>query len=193
MGTLRFADLQTRPIELLDLTSLTVAEFQPLVPPFEAAYQAHMAHWRLDGRRRTARRYTTYTNCPLPTPEDRLLFILVYLKTYPLQVVQGRLFGMGQSKAHQWIHVLLVVLRATLRALGDAPARSVTELAKRLSVAEAEALALVEPTEGASSTPASPLLATMGPNGASNAPRIRLSKSAVIAARKSITRSKTSC
>jgi Helix-turn-helix of DDE superfamily endonuclease len=193
MGTLRFADLQTRPIELLDLTSLTVAEFQPLVPPFEAAYQAHMAHWRLDGRPRTARRYTTYTNCPLPTPEDRLLFILVYLKTYPLQVVQGRLFGMGQSKAHQWIHVLLVVLRATLRALGDAPARSVTELAKRLSVAEAEALALVEPTEGASSTPASPLLATMGPNGASNAPRIRLSKSAVIAARKSITRSKTSC
>ena len=65
-------------------------------------------------------------NCPLPTPEDRLLFILVYLKTYPLQVVQGRLFGMGQSKAHQWIHVLLVVLQATLRALGDAPTRSLT-------------------------------------------------------------------
>jgi Helix-turn-helix of DDE superfamily endonuclease len=60
----------------------------------------------------------------LPTPEDRLLFILVYLKTYPLQVVQGRSFGMGQSKAHQWIHVLLVVLQATLRALGDDPSRS---------------------------------------------------------------------
>ena len=78
------------------------------------------------------------TNCPLPTPEDRLLCILVYLKTYPLQVVQGRLFGMGQSKAHQWIHVLLVVLQATLRALGDAPTRSVQELAKRLGVAEAD-------------------------------------------------------
>jgi Helix-turn-helix of DDE superfamily endonuclease len=175
------------------LTSLTWAEFQPLVPPFEAAYQAHMAQWRLDGRPRTARRYTTDTNCPLATPEDRLLFLLVYLKTSPLQVVQGRLFGMGQSKAHQWMHVLLVVLRATLRALGEAPARSVTELAKRLGVAEAEALALVEPTEGASSPPASPLLATMGPNGASHAPRIRLSTRAVIAARKRITRSKTSC
>jgi hypothetical protein len=33
----------------------------------------HMADWRLDGRPRTARRYTTYTNCPLPTPEDRRL------------------------------------------------------------------------------------------------------------------------
>jgi hypothetical protein len=200
MGTLRFADLQTRPTEVLDLTSLTVNELRQLVPPFEAAFQAHMAHWRLDGKPRTARRYTTYTNCPLPTPEDRLLFILVYLKTYPLQVVQGRLFGLGQSKAHQWIHVLLVVLRATLRALGDAPTRSVTELAKRLGVTEADATAMVRPTEeplsasdppAAALAPASPLLATMGPNGALSAPRIRLSRRAIIAARKSTTRSKT--
>jgi hypothetical protein len=146
MGTFRFADLQTRPTEVLDLTSLTVDELQRLVPPFEAAFQTHMASWRLDGKPRTIRRYTTYKNCPLPTPEDRLLFILVYLKTYPLQVVQGRLFGMGQSKAHQWIHVLLVVLRVTLRTLGDAPTRSLTELAQRLDVAEAQAAAIVEPT-----------------------------------------------
>jgi hypothetical protein len=197
MGTLRFADIQPRPTEVLDLTSLTVEEFRELVLPFEAAFQAHMAEWRLDGRPRTARRYTTYTNCPLPTPEDRLLFILVYLKTYPLQVVQGRLFGMGQSKAHQWIHVLLVVLRATLRTLGDAPTRSVQVLAQRLGVAEADAAAVVvlplvppsdPPTAAPALEPTSPLLATMGPNGASSAPRIRLSKRAVIAARKSATR-----
>ena len=195
MGTLRFADVQTRPTELLDLTSLTVEEFQPLVPPFEAAFQAHMAAWRLDGQPRTARRYTTYRNCPLPTPEDRLLFILVYLKTYALQVVQGRLFGMGQSKAHQWIHVLLVVLQGTLRTLGDAPTRSLTALAQRIGVAEADAAAMVVPTEELptptdppavtpTSAPVSPLLAMMVPNGASSAPRIRLSKRAVIAARK---------
>jgi hypothetical protein len=200
VGTLRFADLQTRPTEVLDLTSLTVNELRQLVPLFEAAFQAHMAHWRLDGKPRTARRYTTYTNCPLPTPEDRLLFILVYLKTYPLQVVQGRLFGLGQSKAHQWIHVLLVVLRATLRALGDAPSRSVTELAERLGMPEADATAMVRPPEeplsvsdppAAALAPASPLLATMGPNGALSAPRIRLSRRAIIAARKSATQSKT--
>jgi hypothetical protein len=56
-------------------------EFRPLVRPFETAFQAHMATWRLDGQARPARRYTTYQNCPLPTPEDRLLCILVYLKT----------------------------------------------------------------------------------------------------------------
>jgi Helix-turn-helix of DDE superfamily endonuclease len=175
-----------------------------LVPPFEAAFQIHLAEWRLDGRPRTARRYTTYKTCPLPTPEDRLLFILVYLKTYPLQVVQGRLFGIGQSKAHQWIHVLLVVLRATLRALGDAPSRSMQELAQRLGVAEAVASAMVVPTPtpptqadppaaALAPAPASPLSGTTAPNDASSAPRIQLSKRAVIAPRKSAIRSKTCC
>jgi Helix-turn-helix of DDE superfamily endonuclease len=184
---------------VLDLTSLTLEEFRRLVPPFEAAFQAHMAQWRFDGQPRTARRYTTYQNCPLPTPADRLLCILAYLKTYPLQVVQGRLFGMDQSKANQWIHVLLVVLQATLRALGDTPSRSLQALAQRIGVTEAEAAALVVPTAepvppaslpAVAPTPAapSPLLATMGPNGASSAPRLRLSKSAIIAARKSVTR-----
>jgi hypothetical protein len=101
VGSSQFADLQTHPTELLDLASLTLAEFQLLLSRFEAAFQTHMADWRLDGRPRIARRYTTYTNCPLPTPKDRLLFILIYLKTYSLQVVQGRLFGMGQNKTHQ--------------------------------------------------------------------------------------------
>jgi hypothetical protein len=59
MGALRFADLRMRPTEVLDLTSLTVSEFGQLVPPFEAAFQAHMARWRRDGKPRTARRYTT--------------------------------------------------------------------------------------------------------------------------------------
>src|SRR5262245_28331352 len=102
---------------------------------------------------------------------------------------------MGQSKAHQWIHVLLVVLQATLPTRGDAPTRSVTELATHLGVAKAEATALVVPTvepprpvEPPAPAPASPLLATMAPNGASSVPRLRLSRRAVIAARKNATR-----
>src|SRR6476620_2474959 len=129
MAGLRFTALQSRPTEFLDFTSVTLDEFQQLVPPFEAAFHAHMAAWRLDGKPRTARQFTVYKNCPLPTSEDRLFFILVYLKTYALQVVHGRLFGMGQSKANQWIHMLLPALMAALRTLGDAPARSLTALA----------------------------------------------------------------
>jgi hypothetical protein len=122
---------------VLNVTSLTVDEFRQLVPSVEALFQAHMAHRRFDGQPRTARQYTTYKNCPLPTPEDWLLSILVYRKTSALQVVQGQLFGTGQSKAHQWIHVLLVVLQATLCTLGDAPTRSLMELAKRIGMADA--------------------------------------------------------
>ena len=91
MASVRCIDVQARPTEFLDLTSVTLDEFQLLVLPFEAAFQAHMAVWRLDGKPRTARQFSVYKNCPLPTPEDRLFFILVYLKTYALQVVQGRL------------------------------------------------------------------------------------------------------
>jgi hypothetical protein len=75
MAHLQFTDVQARPTEFLDLTSLTLDEFQLLGPPFEAAFQAHLAVWRLDGKPRTARQCTVYKNCPLPTPEDRLFFV----------------------------------------------------------------------------------------------------------------------
>ena len=149
MAGVRFTALQSRPMEFLDFTSLTLDEFQQLVPPFETAFQCQMAAWRMDGKPRTARRFTVYKNCPLPTPEDRLLFILIYIKTYALQVVQGRLFGMVQSKANRWIHVLLPVLLAALRALGDAPARSLTALAQRLGISEVDAVTVVTPLEEA--------------------------------------------
>jgi hypothetical protein len=50
MAGLRFTDVQSRPTEFLDLTSVTLDEFRLLVSPFETAFQAHMAAWRLDGR-----------------------------------------------------------------------------------------------------------------------------------------------
>src|SRR2546425_1080049 len=201
MAGLRFAALQSRPMEFLDFTSVTLDEFQQLVPPFETAFQARMAAWQMDGKPRTARRFTVYKNCPLPTPADRLFFILVYLKTYALQVVQGRLFGMRQSKAHQWLHVLLPVLLAALRTLGDAPTRSLAALAQRLGVSEAAAAPVVAPLaeEPApvvpipAAVPASPLLPMTGPNGASSAPKTLVNSKRVIAGRKKTTPSKMSC
>ena len=56
MAGVRFIDVQARPTEFLDLTSWTLDELQLLVPPCEAAFQAHMREGRLDGTPRTARR-----------------------------------------------------------------------------------------------------------------------------------------
>jgi len=201
MAGVRFADVQSRPTEFLDFTSLTLDEFQQLVPPFEAVFQAHMAAWRLDGKPRTARQFRVDKNCPLPTAEDRLFFLLTYLKTYSLQVVQGRLFGMGQSKANQWIHVLLPVLLAALRTFGDAPARSLATLAQRLGVTESNAATMITPlaeepapmAAAPAATPASPLLPMTGRSGASSAPKTLLNSPTVIAARKRTTPSTMSC
>jgi len=196
MAGVRFTELQSRPMEFLDFTSVTLDEFQQLVPPFEVAFQSRMAAWRMDGKPRTTRRFTVYKNCPLPTPEDRLFFLLTYLKTYALQVVHGRLFGMVQGKANQWIHVLLPALLAALRALGDAPTRSLTALAQRLGVSETDAASVVTPLEeepapvgvGLAAAPAAPLLPMTGPNGASSAPKTLLNRRRVIAARERTTR-----
>jgi Helix-turn-helix of DDE superfamily endonuclease len=192
---LRYRELPTHTTEVLDLTSLTVEELTALVLPFEAAFLDYMTAWTLHGRRRQARRYTTYKNCPLPTAEDRLLFILVYLKQNPTQLLHGRLFGMRQSKATQWIHVLLPVLRNTLRALGDAPSRSMEALSQHLGVAAPPLPREASPAEElrAAPPPVAPLFVMTVPSDPCHAPTTRLNRKRTIAARKSGICSKTSC
>lgn len=93
--------------------------------------RAHLPS-RTDGRRADAtalaggRRRTV-----LARVEDKLLFVLVYLKTYPRQVVLWQLFGISTSQANYWLHHLLPVLRAALDDLGVAPERDGTRLARR--------------------------------------------------------------
>jgi Helix-turn-helix of DDE superfamily endonuclease len=184
---LRYRDLPTHTTDVLDLTSLTVDEFAALVPPFEAAFLGYMAEWTLHGRRRQARRYTTYKNCPLPTPEDRLLFVLVHLKQNPTQLLHGRLFEMRQSKVTQWIHVLLPVLRNTLRTLGDAPCRHVAALRAQWGLAGPLSPTEASPAEEVQAAPPSavPLFVMTVPSDPSRAPRTRLNRKLAIAARKS--------
>jgi Helix-turn-helix of DDE superfamily endonuclease len=45
---------------------------------------------------------------------DKLLFILTYVKQNPIQALQGQLFGMSQSNANKWIHLLHTVLNQAL-------------------------------------------------------------------------------
>ena len=66
MAGVWFTELQSRPLEFLDVTSVTLDDFQHLVPPFETAFQCQMAAWRMDGKPRTARRFPVDNNYPLP-------------------------------------------------------------------------------------------------------------------------------
>lgn len=73
---LRYATEKQKTNQILDLTSLTVEEFEELLGPFEQAFVSHMQEWTMEGKPRTARAYTPYAHSPLPTAEDRLLFVL---------------------------------------------------------------------------------------------------------------------
>jgi hypothetical protein len=179
---IRYATEHEKANRIRDLTSLMDAQFVQLVGPFETAFVRHMDAWTMEGLPRTGRRYRQYATCPLPTPEDRLLFILSYLKVAALQVAHATLFGMSQPNANKWIHVLLPVLHQTLVDVGDVPARHLDELRQRLAD-----LAVPDGSD------AHPLFITTAPNARSRAPKIRMSNPRVRAARKSVIPSKMCC
>ena len=109
--------------KFLALTGLTLKEFKALLPSFTEAYRRQYAGRRTLAGKRRRRQVGGGRRGRLETAEQKLLFILVYLKAYPLQVVMGELFGMNQSAANQWIHRLLPVLRDALTAIGVRPER----------------------------------------------------------------------
>lgn len=169
--SLRYNEEKAKTNRILDLTSLTVDEFEQLVGAFETAFLEHMDNWTLEGKPRTGRRYSQYKTCPLPSPEDRLLFILSYLKQAPTQTFQAATFGLTQPKANLWIHATLASLRNALAAQGDLPSRNLRDLQARLGNLSQE-------------TRAAPFF-TMAPSERLSVRRKQMSKEAVTAARKS--------
>jgi Helix-turn-helix of DDE superfamily endonuclease len=119
-----YAEVTQRTGSLRAMTGLTEQEFTALLPPFERALAAYLQDRPIDGQPRTSRRDSPYDNCPLPTMADKLLFILTYVKRNPIQEVQGQLFGMSQSNANKWIHLLHAVLNQALAHPERLPART---------------------------------------------------------------------
>lgn len=120
---LEYSTLKRDRRKFLALTGLTLKEFTALLPPFVEAYRRQYAGLKTLAGRKRKRHAGGGRRGMLQTPEQKLLFILVYLKAYPLQVVMGELFGMNQSAANQQIHRLLPVARQALTAIGVMPER----------------------------------------------------------------------
>src|SRR5918992_2328965 len=133
-----YEEVTQRAGSLRSLTGLTEVEFQALLPHFEQAFVTYMQDYTIDGQPRTSRRYSTYDTCPLPAMADKLLFILTYLKHNPIQEMQGQLFGMSQSNANKWIHLLHAALNQALAAQDLLPARTADELATLLTRQQAK-------------------------------------------------------
>lgn len=171
---LRYQDVAGREIQLLDLTSLTSEEFISIVALFEQAFQEHMQQWTMTGKPRTQRSFSVYSTCPLPSPEDRLLFTLSYLKHAPRQTYHGATFGLIQSSVSTWLNILIPVLKNALRTAKLAPSRTLDDLRARIGA-----------TEDASLT-TSPFF-TMAPSERSRAPKTQVNRRTTGAARRTTT------
>jgi Helix-turn-helix of DDE superfamily endonuclease len=176
----RYDEVTQRTGSLRAMTGLTEPEFTALLPHFERALAASLQNRTIEGQPRTSRRYRAYDNCPLPTIADKLLFILSYVKQNPMQEVQGQLFGMSQSHANKWIHVLHPVLNQALADQDLLPARTAAEFA-----------AMFE-THTADGSFTTPLVGMMALNVRSTARPIPKSNKNMTAASRSVTRSKPS-
>lgn len=122
------AKLKRNPKLFQSMTGLSIEGFGKVLPAFEAAYEADLEHrdrQRIESRQRQrggGRRST------IPEIEDKLVFILVYFRHYPVQVLQGLLFGMSQPQANDWIHRLTPILNAALDREQQLPARQARDI-----------------------------------------------------------------
>jgi hypothetical protein len=121
---LGFEQVKSKRGLLKCLTGLSLEGFEALLLAFAAAYGADVR--QRDARRTKARvrAHGAGQKGALPELADKLLFILVYFRVYPVQTVQGFLFGMGQPQANAWVHRLSPVLRAALGSELQLPQRS---------------------------------------------------------------------
>ncbi len=120
---LTYEELKAKPRKFLSLTSLTPEEFADLLPAFARAYRKrYPASQTVTGKRRK-RKAGAGRKGSLENIEQKLLFILVYQKSYPLQSILAELFGISQGRTNEWIHRLLPILKQALDDLGVLPER----------------------------------------------------------------------
>jgi len=140
------------PTQLRAWTGLDRAEIEALLPSFGQAWEEHRSthHGAPSVRKRAL---GAGRKGRLRASIDKLFFILVYFKTYPLQEVMGTLFGMSQPQANEWIHRLTLVLQATLQTDLHLPARDAATLEAVLTACESYTFAIdgtERPTQRAS-------------------------------------------
>src|SRR5260370_33106095 len=101
---LTYEELKTKPRQLLAATGLKVEEFEALLRTFGEAYEErYPVNQTIKGQARQ-RGKGGGNKGTLRRMEDKVLFILVYEKTYPLQSMLGLQFGLSQGRVNEWVH-----------------------------------------------------------------------------------------
>jgi hypothetical protein len=153
---LTYEELKKSPRKFLSMTSLKVEEFDILLSFFAEEYEATNSETHTRAGQARQRKAGGGNKPRLATMEDKLLFILVYKKTYPLQTAQGLLFGMGQSQANEWIHRLSPILESALIRSGHMPERDGQAFERSGSSEDAPTDLIIDGTERRKQRPKDP-------------------------------------
>lgn len=116
-----YTALISRPSHFHRLTGHTPEEFDFILDKFKSAYEEKLrTRWSNPKRKR---RHGAGRPSHLLTLEDKLLFILVYVRLYPLLFLHGMVFNLSESNACFWVHDYLPLLDTALGYAHKKPVR----------------------------------------------------------------------
>jgi len=128
----RLANIENKPTQFLSATSFTVDEFELLHMMFSESFAEYMKYNTLEGKVRQ-RSFTIRKNSIFQNTKDMLLFIVMYMKNYPLQEYQAMLFKIYQPKANMYIHLFTKIIQKSLKDNKYAPLRIGKNLNEKLT------------------------------------------------------------
>lgn len=134
-NSMQYDKIKKVPTKIKAATGLTSAQFEALATCFKYHWDEYYEHYTLEGKVRQRRTYTRKTT-HLPHVYDKLLFILMYLKTNPMQEIYGIQYDMTQPQVNLWVHRLSEILRRTLKTLNQFPDRNSYRMIHLLSECE---------------------------------------------------------
>ncbi|GAB3506820.1 helix-turn-helix domain-containing protein [Emticicia fontis] len=129
MKRLRYQDLKGDDLIISAHIGLNKLEFETLAKEFNQVVETHFIHFTIEGKIRQ-RQSKSRKNSVFVEWSDLLLFILVYLKTNPLQIVFATSFGLTQPKSSMWLKLASNFLLETLAKGNVLPERKSERIAK---------------------------------------------------------------
>lgn len=105
------------------LTGLSVGEFKQLSIDFAWNYHEYEVKRKPDRIRKLGGGRDAY----LEKIEEKLFYILWYMKTYPTFDLASFNVGFARSKAHKWVYLLLPILETTMKRKLVLPERKISD------------------------------------------------------------------
>lgn len=105
------------------LTGLSTHEFKALVPDFSFYYKEFEAK----RKKKRLRKVGGGRDSKIESIEEKLFYVLWYMKTYPTFDVASFNVGFARSSACTWIHDLLPILELTMKRKFVLPQRKISD------------------------------------------------------------------